>query len=278
MFFFNSIPPFNCTKQGFSHIKANKVCQDFSGCYRDKLFSTIAVSDGHGSERYFRSDIGSRLAVEITIQCVKEFVSEFYTRKGIEEEMVRLFRDNPDQYMRQLESSIVARWRNKVNEHYSNNPFTNKESSINDGNSHDIVKAYGATLISVTVVKGYFWFGIQIGDGRCITINDNKADQPIPKNKKCFLRITTSLCDEEPLKEFRHYVDDHIPEWIFIGSDGIEDSFKDDIELHNFYLEIIRLFKKRRLNKALREINAYLPILSQKGSGDDMSIAGINNK
>ncbi|MDR0560554.1 MAG: protein phosphatase 2C domain-containing protein [Prevotellaceae bacterium] len=279
---------FNCHCQGCSHIKANKVCQDFSGSYNTKQFAVAVISDGHGGDDYFRSDVGSHLAVKTALECIKEFLSAFVSENSIDETMLIEIRENFDKYLVQLETSIISRWRNSIGEHYAQNPFTEAELQIMSEKSRQkfeiepenrFVKAYGATLIVAIVFKKHFWFGLQLGDGKCVALFKNgEVKHPIPVNEKCFLNRTTSLCDENPLAEFRHcFHSDNFPQWIFVGSDGIEDSFKGDEGLNDFYTEVARTFRKQNWEKAINELKDYLPQLSQRGSGDDMSISGIFN-
>jgi len=279
---------FDCRCQGYSHIKANKVCQDFSGSYNTEQFAVAVVSDGHGGDDYFRSDVGSRLVVETALECVKEFLAAFLSENSFEESMLTEIRENSNKYLVQLEMSIISRWRNSISEHYALNPFTAAELQIMTEKARQkfelepenrFVKAYGATLIVVVVLKKHFWFGLQIGDGKCVALlKNNEAEHPIPVNEKCFLNQTTSLCDENPLEEFRHcFCSDNFPRWIFVGSDGIEDSFNGDEGLNDFYREVAATFRKRNWKNAITELKEYLPQLSQRGSGDDMSVSGIFN-
>jgi hypothetical protein len=279
---------FDCYKQGYSHIKADKICQDFATSLYSEEFAVAIISDGHGGDDYFRSDIGSRFAGEIALQCVEEFVSTFYT-ENLNENLLTQLKENSDKYLQQLEMSIVSRWRKKTIEHYSQTPFSETEIKLMSEKARikyeetpetRYVKAYGATLVVAVIVKNYFWFALQLGDGKCVALNkDNTANHPIPVNEKCFLNQTTSLCDDNPLVEFRHYFDTiNFPQWIFVGSDGIEDSFNGDDGLNDFYKEVTNIFRSKHWKIAIAELNDYLPILSQKGSGDDMSISGIYNK
>ena len=59
---------------GDSHILTGKPCQDCARSITNELYSMAIVSDGHGGERYFRSNIGSEYAVKITREAVDEFV------------------------------------------------------------------------------------------------------------------------------------------------------------------------------------------------------------
>ena len=49
---------------GASHIKANKVCQDYAQSAEKQGLRYAAVCDGHGGADYFRSDRGSRFAAK----------------------------------------------------------------------------------------------------------------------------------------------------------------------------------------------------------------------
>lgn len=49
-------------------------CQDFSATFEFDGVQAIAVADGHGGKDYFRSEIGSRLAVETAMNQIKIFL------------------------------------------------------------------------------------------------------------------------------------------------------------------------------------------------------------
>ena len=48
-------------------------CQDSSGTLQFKNIQAIAVADGHGGSDYFRSAIGSKLAIEVLFNQLKNF-------------------------------------------------------------------------------------------------------------------------------------------------------------------------------------------------------------
>ena len=66
---------FNTSILGASHIKDNKPCQDYSIAWQSEEDGAVVlvVCDGHGSDTYVRSDVGSRLAGEIALEAVKRF-------------------------------------------------------------------------------------------------------------------------------------------------------------------------------------------------------------
>jgi hypothetical protein len=67
---------FNISILGASHVKDNKPCQDYSVAWQSEEDGAVVliVCDGHGSDTYVRSDVGSRLAGEIALEAVKRFI------------------------------------------------------------------------------------------------------------------------------------------------------------------------------------------------------------
>ena len=60
---------------GDSHVKKGMVCQDSSGVHVEDEFAVAVVADGHGSEKHFRSDAGSQIAVKMTMELLKKYMS-----------------------------------------------------------------------------------------------------------------------------------------------------------------------------------------------------------
>lgn len=61
---------------------------------------------------------------------------------------------------------------------------------------------------------------------------------------------------------------------IFVSTDGAEDCFADMNGLYDFY-RILNEQLSADFDTAAEALRAYLPQMSQKGSTDDISIAGI---
>ena len=282
--------------QGESHIITNKVCQDKSYSAISDSMSIAIVCDGHGGSRYFRSDVGAQFAVEATINCVEAFVKE------VDES---LFKDKPliqkltisseaqgnllskdtdtDKALRQLFSSIIFLWKQKVEEHAKDTPLLDSEIANIDAKyaedfkrNLNIEKTYGCTLMCYVQTKNY-WFAFHIGDGKCIAFDTaGNWSEPVLWDEKCFLNKTTSLCDSSALEEFRYSYqgDGMFPLAVFLGSDGIDDSFGDVENQVNFYIQILKLLSNNQ-DDAITNIKETLPQLSKIGSKDDMSIACI---
>lgn len=88
---------------------------------------------------------------------------------------------------------------------------------------------------------------------------------------------TTSLCDSSAIEEFRYSYcgDGNKPLAVFLGSDGIDDSFGATENMVNFYVQVLKLINKEGLEIAVSNIQETLPQLSKIGSKDDISIACI---
>ena len=257
---------FNVSCIGESHIRNGIICQDYSGSWVSTAdagdIAIIAVADGHGAAAHSRSDRGARFAVDAAISCIQEFVLQ--KRKSL---------SNPDSDLAALEKSIIAAWHEKVNNDSDADPLNN--DVCHDG---DYISHYGTTLLAAAVTR-FYWFAIQIGDGKCVIFNEKlHFCQPVPWDDRCFFNITTSLCDEEAASLFRHFYSEEFPIAIFLGSDGIDDSFpanNNGLHLGRFYTSVLKNFLTEGHEKGKTDLLNMLPLLTKKGSGDDVSIAGI---
>lgn len=285
---------FSC--QGESHIATGKVCQDYSYSKVYENGNAIAiVCDGHGGKRYFRSDIGAKIAAEVAERKVSAFIEEagfsllkdtpFTQCVTISEQITNQDFDktsNIERAFRQLFGSIIYEWNAQVLEHANQTPISETEKEgleerwIKEFESKDnLEKVYGCTLL-LCAYTPQFWFAFQIGDGKCFACDENgNWSEPIPWDERCFLNKTTSICDSSAIDEFRYCYDGtgNFPIAVILGSDGIDDSFGAEENQANFYVQILKSIAKSGIEATLSEIKSTLPQLSKIGSQDDMSIA-----
>ena len=290
--------------KGESHIISEKPCQDYAYAHSSDKISIAIVSDGHGGERYFRSDIGSRFIVDITKQSVLSFV------ENIAEQKEYVFEDQPfTQYIREmgtdwqentkahhmlrwLFSSIISQWNTAIARHAIENDLTEWElSHVNEEFRKEFMnkrkeqdasfeKTYGCTLMAYVQTPTY-WFAFQIGDGKIVRmsiINEVLyCDQPVPWDSRCFLNKTTSICDSNALEEFRYCYqgDGSFPKAMFLGSDGLDDSYGDGEQLYNFYANLFKQIAKSGKQEAYNVLKRSLPKISKIASKDDMSVACV---
>ena len=294
---------FNYTCQGESHKVTSKPCQDSSISETRSTYAMAIVSDGHGGARYFRSDVGSRIAIDCTKRAIDKFVKEPHIKDifdktsllqfGIESEVT----DPHDEIysaLSWLTSSIIAQWHKEIKEHATNTKLSEWELShieeqyLNefrtkiDDEDASFEKTYGCTLMAYVQTES-FWFAFQIGDGKAVFFDtlekEIRVTQPIPWDDRCFLNKTTSICDSEASKEFRYCCcgDGTFPEAVFLGSDGIDDTYGDGDKLVEFYIRLYKEVVSTSQNKAEKVLKRDLPIISKIGSKDDMSIACVYN-
>ena len=285
------------TCQGESHKATNKVCQDYSFVEITEGHTIAIVCDGHGGERYFRSDIGSEVAAEVTAECLRFFFegidkNVFLGQPFTQHSALSTEVKNNDYHkgteiekvMRQLFSSIIYNWREKILSHAIATPLTENEVAIvpkeaqqefTNNVGHE--KTYGCTLMCYAQTPDY-WLAFHIGDGKCIAFDEEgKWSEPIPWDDKCFLNKTTSLCDSAAIDEFRfcYAGNGTFPLSIFLGSDGIDDSFGETPNMINFYIQILKTIVNSSLDEAKTSLVEALPELSKIGSKDDMSVACV---
>lgn len=287
---------FHFVSIGASHLRKGTVCQDSGASMETDNYRLAVVCDGHGGDDYFRSDRGSRMAVQAFCECAEKAFSP-QPRKWLRRKAAHLknkaknFSDalNASATQREIDEqllwfarSVVARWNTLVEEDLTADPLKEDEMAAVSEKARaryeageSLHKAYGTTLLG-TVLTEDFWFGIHIGDGKCVAFDfEGNAAEPIPWDEKCFLNTTTSICDSAALQEFRVFFSKQLPAAIFAASDGVDDCFADEEKLHSFYRVVLTSFATQETEQAQKELCEYLPVLSEKGSGDDMSIGAI---
>lgn len=254
---------FDVREIGSSHIANHKPCQDYSLSYSTDTYCIAIVADGHGSDKCFRSDIGSQQAAEITKKVLCAFAKD-----------TKDFTILPNNdWQRQIASSIITLWRQSIEKDKESNPFTDKEWRKIGADSWQSV--YGTTLLAVVRTPACF-FALHIGDGKCVTIDkDGVMSQPIPWDERCFLNQTTSLCMDSALYAFRFvYMTENLPQSIFIGSDGVDDTYTNNDLLYAFYQKVDAMIRTNK-EEGIAQLKEFLPQMTLRGSHDDISIAGI---
>jgi hypothetical protein len=284
-------------EQGESHKQPpEKECQDYALCQAGKGYFLAVTADGHGSNNNFRSSLGSRFAVECARDGIDAFIGtirgSWFQKKELPEQ--KAF----EEMLRSLIKHIVAAWHGKVEEHYRGHPFSQEDlAGVSEKyrNRYEAgercYRAYGTTLIAAAVAPNY-WFGFHIGDGSCtVFYRDGSSQQPIPWDERCYHNITTSICDEDAAETARIYykarTEQEIPAMIFLGSDGVDDSFPvgdNQKHLAGFYRTLVLNFLDEIKTKGeagfeagVKQIKEFLPSLSKRGSGDDVAISAIIN-
>jgi serine/threonine protein phosphatase PrpC len=287
-----SASQWSCTGKsvrGASHDRSGFPNQDAIAWYPESRTGSpliVAVSDGHGSAKSFRSDLGSQLAVKTAIEVVREFL---FTNSdpNFNESLVK----NMEQEIeRRLPLQITDRWKKAVSEHLNRHPFNDDEkknllakegeqglSSINK----NYFLAYGATLLVVAVTESFILY-LQLGDGDILRIDEQgTATKPLHRSADLIANETTSLCMENADKQFElkleaQNISTQKPALILLSTDGYANSYASDKEFFKIgrdYLQEIREFGLKSLETQLEEV---LKKISTGGSGDDITIGIIS--
>jgi hypothetical protein len=242
------------------------------------LCAATAVSDGHGSPKCIRSEMGSRLAVESALSCVSRFFD------GTEARDNRRFESD-------FPSMLVAEWRDKVSKHVRESPFTEAEhAKLNESagvaaamalreaaaqaDGAALHLAYGATILLVVVTDcGIFY--LQLGDGDIMAVSAaGDVEFPIPEDPSLMANETTSLCMRDAVHEFRfgfHHMEKEPPALILVSTDGYGNAFASTPDFHKVGTDVLRMIRDSGMPQK-EEIESWLDVASRQGSGDDATL------
>lgn len=199
------------------------------GCgsiYKNNEYAILAVSAGGKQEQYFRSHLGACFAAEAASDALCTFASS--VTKDI------LFTDEKSmpRLMRQLEGSVIIRWKERVWTHLETCPFQPEEIKTvrdhkykeNYEKGIDLEYAYRANVTAAIVAKDYCLI-IQNGDSECIIIKNRSRSEKILKapvlwNNEWGRSYSDSICNKTALRGFRYCCLDTAPDAIFLVADS----------------------------------------------------------
>lgn len=258
------------TEQGASHVRNNLPNQDavqpfvLSGG-RPPVILTVA--DGHGSPKSFRSDIGSRFAVESASRLCSAFL------QSIGSASPSAIKNSAEQ---QLPREIIATWKQKVEQHFKENPFSQAESDVLSPQKY--LMAYGATLL-IAAISDTFLLYFQLGDGEILVVSDSgEVSRPIPKDESLIANETTSLCMDNPLPAFRfrfQYFPEIPPAIVLLSTDGYPNSFRSDEGFFKVGTDLLEILRTDGGDTVERDLPEWLREASSGGSGDDVTLGII---
>lgn len=257
------------TVTGMSHLEKGTVCQDYSAYQINDKYSVAVVADGHGSKKHFRSDLGSKFAVEAAL----ETIEEFYDTPEFEEAILA----DDEKIIKMIEKHIIARWNEKIQAHISENPVTEKEKKpFTEEEFEEFADAtfYGTTLV-MAVMNDLFTFGVQIGDGSLVAIfEDAEAEMPIVYQESAPANITASMCNSNAIDLFSSFfIDDRYPIAVFVSTDGLYTSFNSEDDFLDYHTIITS--KLDDLDGFDETIVKNLTKRANFGTQDDISLACV---
>ncbi len=256
------------SKTGYSHIKKGKPCQDASIYVDGRNYSAVIVCDGHGGDKHFRSDLGSKIAVGVCVESIDVFVK--CIEKQNEKTRFHALLEGYGNY-------LIFAWRETIKKHYSNNPFSGTE--INDF-STEIIKelennpyiAYGSTFILAMACKENL-FIIKLGDGEVRVCTEKGIMSPVSNGEEFTFGKTASLCNSDASAHIQSYI---VPilevKSCVISTDGVINSFETKEHFNNF-CKTLSDECEENIEEFKKELDDFLPKLTEQGSGDDVSVA-----
>lgn len=274
---------FAASVHGKKYFERGWPCQDSSSVLEFDSVQAIAVADGHGGKDYFRSNIGSRLAVKVAFEQIKIFCQNISEGETFSEAGIKNFK-----------FKICEEWAAAVKKHWAENPVRAEEirwQTVSDkykarfaSDESYLPVAYGTTLLCAVSIGAQVLL-VQIGDGSCVVWQRNgEFKLPMPTDSDNFFNVTSSLCESDAVSKFRHAVLDCdensplAPVAIFLSSDGVDDcypSFENEQWLYKLYADAIidsMICNGFSVTEdALR--NELLPHMTEHGSNDDISLA-----
>ena len=253
---------FTKTSIGYSHIKENKCCQDYSACYHDEERTIITACDGHGGDIYVRSHLGSKFASEAVIKVLKELErSDFYkcSRKDI---------------CNNLRLKILCEWNAMVERDLSKKYITKKEvSHLNEDRLFKIKqnpeKAYGTTL-NAAMIFGNKLVCVSIGDGGVFLVKKGNIGLAIPEDEETVANITCSMCQEDAFEYLKVEIFDFSDlDGVIVCTDGLINPYQ---SLVNFRDKFVKPICMKIQEGKQGEIDEFISEIGERiGIGDDVT-------
>jgi serine/threonine protein phosphatase PrpC len=226
----------------------------------------LAVADGHGSSACFRSETGAALAV----QCAIEHIAEFDGRLDFSQQFL-------DDVERDFKDRLIARWRDAVSSHLTQNPFTAEEELVvasRKGRSSPFI-AYGSTLLTALASDSQLLL-LQIGDGDILMVDaSGRVSRPWPRDGRLLGVETTSLCTDDAASNIRIRVEPLTPEsptLVLLCTDGYANSFRNDAGFLKVGADLLEMIEEDGVESVENELEGWLEEASSLGSGDDVTL------
>jgi hypothetical protein len=236
----------------------------------------VAVADGHGNSRSFRSDRGSALAAECAVRVLQHLI-----RKHRHAPLSSIRRQAKIRWMR----ALLDAWRAAVRADLMAHPFSPIEFAAFP-ESPPVIKpgmempttaylAYGATLIVVAVTRRYILY-VQLGDGDILTVAaDGHVSRPLKRNHQFFANETASLCTHHAVREFQVCVEPiraGAPAMIMLSTDGYANCFGNDDDFFKVGADIFAYLREHGADFIHGNLENWLRESSRAGSGDDITV------
>jgi hypothetical protein len=233
-------------------------------------FLVVAVADGHGGSKGFRSEIGAKLAVGVAMDVLRQRVPDL----------------DPETTEWPLLREITGCWATAVRTDLAERPFTERElqrlQEQATGGADELERnpllAYGSTLVTVAVTPKAVHY-LQLGDGDILTVwPGGEVRRPIPVDRRLLGNDTTSLCLDNAWRDFRVAADlaGHLPRMVLVCTDGYANSFRDEGGFEQVGTDLLAIVERQGLDAVAGSLEGWLTETAQLGAGDDATLAVIS--
>ena len=285
---FSKWKTFGCSVRGASHVRKDKDNQDSlhtsqgmttSGGYKATP-SIIAVSDGHGGDKYVRSAKGSNIAVATVAQVARDYLdlplSSALSRTDLEDKI------------RHIKFRYLLSWQKAVDEQIKLFPLNESEleflkenckTEIYDAVINNPRLTYGCTLLCAIAYHDLLLV-LQLGDGDILGLypDDQVRDLTI-SNSKNFANETMSLCSTTDASDISHLIliGEDIPQLLTLTTDGVVNSFADVHDFHKIPVIIKNGLteNKNETAKVIESATKFLEKVTSEGAGDDVTLGVV---
>ena len=237
---------------GANHLRSGKPCQDEAGWQVVSSTVAVAVADGHGTSRH--GDVGSRLAVQVTLAALVRFTEDLGERASNPIE-VQKYAEHP------LRAQIVREWKERVR----------AKAESDDPQFLE----YGSTVLAAVATPDFLLLG-QLGDGDILLVDeDGTVNVPLPADPASFADETHSLCLPEAEHAFRVRVLP-APEretLLLLSTDGYGKSYPTDAAFKQIGPDYLHLVREHGISGLAPLLRDFLTEVTTQGSGDDIALA-----
>jgi hypothetical protein len=234
----------------------------------------LAISDGHGSARHFRSARGSAMAVEAAVVILRDFHEQCAALSSAEAQTA----------MAALPSVLVDRWRQTVAADLAENPLAEDElanvEAAEGGSSRESVEsepilAYGATIVAALISENFILL-LQLGDGDVLAVDATGITSRVDiRDPRLTGKYSSSLCQADAPEWMRLHLmanPDQWPALILICSDGYANSFASQADFLRIGRDYFEMIRAGGLDAVASELPRILTYASTNGNGDDISL------
>lgn len=253
---------FTKTNVGYSHLKIDKCCQDYSACYHDEERTILTACDGHGGDLYIRSHLGSKFASNAAIAVLKELKrSDFY-------------RYSRQDICNNLRLRILCEWNRLVEEDLNQSRIAKRElARLSDGKIFKLKqtpeKAYGTTLNSA-MVFGNKLVCVSIGDGGVFTVRKGVITLALSDDEETVANVTYSMCQADAYQHLKVAIYDFADlDGVIVCTDGLINPYQ---SISNFQDKFVKPICIKMQQGKLQEINDFITTIGEQiGIGDDVT-------